>query len=329
MAHRKLGIVGFASNSGLGTLSREFHDNLKPSRTLLISTKYAEFPERFPGARRGMTRENIEWLLNGCDVVMVFETPGDWDIFRIARKMGKKTILMPMYECMPSVFPALPDLVLCPSKLDYKIFSRELKERCLVKYLPVPVNRKRVQYLRRKKAMIFEHHAGHGGLLGRNGTYELLAAAPMLKSGAKIVIYSQRRIDFDHPKVEIRVGNFKEYWDIWGSGDVFVFPHKFDGLSLPIQEALSNGMPVISTAIEPFSAWLPQDWLIPGSEHTEMRVFQRQVEVAVVDPQRIAAMIDEWYGRDIRKDSEIANKLAEQIEWPKLKDRYVSIINAL
>ncbi len=326
---RRLGILAFASNSGLGTLSREFHDNLKPAKTLLIPTRYAEFPERFPGSRRGLEQENIDWLLSGIDVLLAFETPSDWNIFAMARKRGVKTILMPMYECMPSPLPAWPDMLLCPSTLDLKIFRHEAVDKCRVKHLPVPVNRQRLPFQPRRYARVFEHHAGHGGLLSRNGTYELLAAVPMLKSDARIVIYSQRKLDFEHPKVEIRVGNFQEYWDIWGHGDVFVFPHKFDGLSLPIQEALSSGMPVLSTGMEPFSGWLPQDWMIRADEHTEMRVFQRMVDVAVVDPHRIAEMIDGWYGKDIRGDSVMANKLAEALDWKALKPRYQQILNTI
>ena len=327
---RRLGILGFASNSGLGTLSREFHDHLKPARTLLVPTKYSEFSERFPDARRGMTKENIEWLLEGIDVLLTFETPGGfWELYQMAHKRGVKTVLMPMYECMPLPIPVLPDMILCPSKLDYKIFRREMKDKCRVEHLPVPVNRKRVEFRQRLIAKIFEHHAGHGGLLGRNGTYELLAAVPMLKSDAKIIIYSQRALDFQHPKVEIRVGNFKEYWDIWGHGDVFVFPHKFDGLSLPIQEALSSGMPILSTGMEPFMEMLPYEWMIQSDEQTQMRVFQRMIDVSIVAPPRIAEMIDGWYDRDIREDSLKADRIAAALDWKVLKGRYEAIFNAI
>lgn len=330
MSARRLGILGFASNSGLGTLSREFFVHLKPERTLLVPTKYQEFPDRFPGARRGLTAENIDWLFGGIDTLLTFETPGgEWSIYQMARKRGVKTILIPMYECAPSPLPVIPDTVLCPSKLDLRIFRQELRGKCDVEYLPIPVNRDRIPFRARHRAEVFEHHAGHGGLLGRNGTYELLAAAPMLKSKAKILIYSQRKLDFEHPNVEVRVGNFEDYWNIWGGGDVFVFPHKFDGLSLPIQEALSSGMPVLSTAIEPFLGWLPQDWMIDAGEHTQMRVFQRSVDVAVIDPAQIAAKIDEWYGKDIRGDSSKANKLAQALDWQVLKKKYRDLINSL
>lgn len=326
---RRLGMIGFASNSGLGTLSREFHDHLKPARTLLCPTKYSEFPERFPGARRGLSNQNIEWLLSGIDVLIAFETPDDWLIFAKAKKRGIKTILMPMYECTPKPLPEVPDLILCPSGLDYEVFEKEFSGGCRVEYLPVPVNRERIPFSPRRRARVFEHHAGHGGLIGRNGTTELLAAAPLLKSEAKIVIYTQRKIECADPNVEIRVGNFKEYWDIWGHGDVFVFPHRFDGLSLPIQEALSSGMPVLSTDMDPFRGWLPAEWMIPKEEEIRLKLYQRVIDVAILKPERIAETIDAWYDRDITADSEMADSLAASLDWRRLESAYVSLINSV
>ena len=324
----RIGIIGFASNSGLGTLSWEFARHLLPERVLLAKTRYAEFPHRFPKSRRGLTAENVEWLLSGIDVLLMFETPGgDWDVLRLAKKRGVRTVMIPMFECMPVPWPALPDLVICPSKLDLKIFRDELS--CKVLYVPVPVDRERVRFHQRSRALVFEHHAGHGGLYGRNGTHELLAAVPMLKSDARILIYTQRAIEFSHPKVEVRVGNYEHYWELWGKGDVFVFPHKFDGLSLPIQEALSSGMPVLSTAIAPFVGWLPNEWMFPAVERTEMRVFQRFVDVAVVDPADVARKIDEWHDRDITADSALANRLAAKLDWRRLLDEYLKILSQL
>lgn len=325
-------MIGFPTNSGLGTLTREFLDNFEFSKVLLIENgKYQSFPERFPNARisRKFTQEDVDWLLEGIDVLITFETPIEWNIFGIARKRGVKTILMPMYECEKYPLPTYPTMILCPSRLDYRIFRAEAKDKSEVAYLPVPVNRDRVKYRQRSEARIFQHNAGHGGLVGRNGTTELLAAIPMLKSDAKIIIYSQKRIDFVHPKVEIRVGNFENYWDIWGDGDVFVFPHKFDGLSLPIQEALSSGMPILSTQIYPFTTWLPKEWFFPATEFMKLRVWDRFVEVAVIQPADIAKMIDDWYGKNISQESQRANQLAAELDWSILKEKYINLFKSL
>ena len=317
-ANLRIGIIGFPHNSGLGTMTMEFCRYFPGTKALLIDNgRYKSFPDRFPGARlsQRFTKDDLDWLLCDIDLLVTFETPIEWRAFAMAAARGIKTVLIPMYECMPQRWPALPDLILCPSRLDYTIFHAEFNKLCKVEYLQWPVNREKVPFNPRKTAKVFEHHAGHGGLVGRNGTAELLAAIPMLKSDAQIVIYSQREMHYTHPKLTLRVGNYANYWDIWGSGDVFVFPHKFDGLSLPVQEALSNGMPVLSTEIPPFIGWLPQDWFFGAAELLQAKVFDRMVDIALPDPAVIAAKIDAWYGTDISEASRVANKLAAAIDW--------------
>jgi len=325
----KIGLLGFASNSGLGTLTREFFDNLPIEKTLIIPSKYQDFPDRFPAARIGLTQENVDWFLDGIDVLLSFETPKEWAIFQLARKRGVKTVLMPMYECMPQPLPVVPTAVLCPSLLDQRIFSSELRGKCIVQHIPVPVNRNRVKYRQRSTANVFEFHGGHGGLYGRNGLTDLLAAIPMVQSDAKFLIYSQKQLAFEHPKVEVRVGNYEDYWDIWGEGDVFIFPHRFDGLSLPIQEALSSGMPVLATAFYPFTKMLPMDWLFQPEESTKLRVFQREIDVFFPSPTEIATKIDEWAGTKIAADSAHADDIAEKISWDNLRKSYLDFFETV
>lgn len=324
----KIGLIARCDNSGLGTMSWEFYNNLPISRVLVYDTKrYASFPARFPGARvtTKITQDDLDWLMTDIDILITIETPYEWNIYLQARKRGIKTVLIPMYECEPKPLPALPDMIVCPSKLDFDIFNREIGGQRRVIMIPTPVNRQRLPFKLRKRARVFQHNAGHGGLVGRNGTTELLAAIPMLKSDAKVVIYSQKKIDFIHPKVDIRIGNFENYWSLWrGESDVFIFPHKYDGLSLPVQEALSVGMPVLSTSIYPFSMWLPQNWFFDAQETMNLRVFSRMIDVAVIQPDAIARKIDEWYDMDISQESIRAGKLAEAISWDNLKHKYLT-----
>lgn len=319
----KIGAIGWATNQGLGTLTLEFNNHLNFSKLLLVTNRYQSFPERFPGSRTGLTAENIDWLLDGIDVLLTFETPTEWSVFPMARKRGVKTVLIPMYECAPSPLPFLPDLIICPSALDYDTF-KGLETKVI--QLPIPVNRSKIPFRQRDRAKVFQFNGGHGGLIGRNGLAELLAAVPLLKSEAKIVINTQAHLNFVHPKVHVRVGNVEHYQDLWGAGDVFVFPHKFDGLSLPIQEALSNGMPVLSTEMYPFTEWLPKDWFIPADESIKLNVFRRDIDVAIVNPASIARAIDSWYDRDISAESLTADSIAKELDWKVLNHRYLEAL---
>lgn len=321
----KLGFIARADNSGLGTMSWEFSRHLPFEKILVVKNGvYAIFTERFPRARvvhkDRIEKEDIDWLLDGITHLLAIETPYDYEIFRLARQKCIRTVLIPMYECMGETLPVNPDLFLCPSTLDFKLMPRPKK------YLPVPVDRSRLPFRQRRHAKVFLHSVGHGGIMGRNGTSELLAAIPMVKSDVKFIIRSQKAFDYSHPKVELRVGNFENYWDLWSEGDVFVFPHKFDGLSLPIQEALSVGMPVLSTAMFPFLGWMPEHWFIPAIEIVQAKPALRMIDYALVEPEQIAKKIDEFANTDITEASRTADELAKALDWKVLKERYLQVI---
>lgn len=326
-------MIARADNSGLGTLSRMFFDNLSIHKVLIVKNgAYQFFPERFPNfpiTDRSIESDKLDWLLNDIDILLTFETSYEPKVFQRAKKKNIKTFLMPMYECTSDLrVLGVPDVLLCPSRLDLQFYQ---KYRAITKlvYLPVPVDTEKIVKRNIKSAKIFLHNAGHGGLASRNGTNELLAAIPMIKSDVKVVINSQRNINFNHPKAEIRVGNILNYWDMWKYGDVFVFPHKFDGLSLPVQEALAAGMPVLSTAIFPFTSWLPTEWFFEPSDVIQVRVSGTVVEhidYAVVDPATIAQKIDDFVNQDIHIESRKAFKLANEISWSKLKSKYLNIL---
>lgn len=119
---------------------------------------------------------------------------------------------------------------------------------------------------------MFVHNAGHGGLGGRNGTLEIIEAMRFVRSKIKLIINSQVPFKCDDPRVEVRVKDYENYWDLWGEGDVFLFPEKFNGLSLPIQETMASGMAIMSTNRYPFNAYLPRELLIPVERYTQEHI---------------------------------------------------------
>lgn len=317
----RVGSIIRGDNSGLGTLAREFWDNGIINKALIYPNHvYRIFPERFPGARvSDLNSKDIDWLLEDIDLLYILETPFDWSVIPKARKKGIKTVLMPMHECLPENMPYVPDDFHFVSKLEEELGFKGFS-------LPIPVNTERVKWRERTTARVFIHNAGHGGLNGRNGTAELIEALKYTKSDFKLIIRSQSHdLEVSDPRVEVRFMNAENYWDLWKEGDVFIFPERFNGLSLPLQEALASGMLVMSTDRYPMNTWLPKDPLIPVKEYrTEM--ISRRVNAAVVDPQDIAKTIDAWVDRDIRAYSHLGRKWAEENSWQKLKPKYDSCL---
>lgn len=310
----RVGSIVLSTDQGLGVLAKSFYDNGIVSEVYVQphssrENHYEWYPKRV---------KTMEELLEKIDVLLLFETAFDWRIIPKARKKGIKTVLMPMYECSPFPQPYETDLIICPSLLDLDYYCDKNAY-----FLPVPVN---VPWKERNKALTFVHNAGNGGLGGRNGTNELIEALPYIEKPVKIIINSQvplRKIT--DPRVTVNIGT-QPYDTIFNEGDVFIFPEKFNGLSLPLQEAYASGMLVMCGDRHPMNSWLPNEPLIPVSKYVQERITNRKFSSAVFDPKTIARTIDAWYGKDITKFSHMGREWAKKTSWNVLKKEYLELL---
>lgn len=321
----RVGTLCYDTVQGLGLLAKSFYDN--GIVTDVMTVPHGRRPSQgwYPGAPCFCGFASACRFAQQMDVMLFFETPFCWDLFTFCRERRIVTILMPMHECMPARWPAKPDFILAPSQLEAEIYEDAT-------YIPVPVD---VPWRERKRASVFVHNAGNGGLRGRNGTVELLKAIPRVKSpDVRFIIRSQdpatlssvRHLCRDY-RVRLEEGTVP-FEELWQEGDAFIFPEKFNGLSLPIQEAHAAGMLVMSSNRFPMNRWLPTEPLIPVRAYNTARVSGRYApfQEAVIDPQDIAAKVDEWYGQDITTFNSLGKKYAEQHSWQALKPLYLAYL---
>jgi hypothetical protein len=306
----KVGAVVLATEQGLGYLAKDFFDNGIVDYVHIV--KHSTRVNHYEWYPHNLSEEE---LLNKSDILLFFETPFNWKLIPRARELGKKTILMPMYECTHYPFPYEPDDVWCPSLLDLDYFKDKNS-----KLVQIPVN---VEWNLRETAKVFVHNAGNGGLGGRNGTKELLQAMDYVKSPIKLIVRSQVPIEQKKDdRIEYRIGTFS---DIWSEGDVFIFPEKFNGLSLPLQEAFASGMLIMAGDRYPINTWLPKEPLIPVEKYTTEKIFQ-EFKVAQYNPQEIAKCIDAWYNKDITNYSLLGKKFNNENKWQTLKEKYINLM---
>lgn len=330
----RVGTICYATDSGLGILARSFHAHGVVTDVMVI--RHGRHPTNgswYPNApqitdlRNPKQRQAMREFCTSLDVLLAFETPFDWTLFDHCREKGVKTALMVMYECEQVSLPATPDLILCPSMLDKQYYPQGV-------FLPVPVE---VEWKQRTRAEVFVHNSGHGGLKGRNGTEELLQSIRHVKSPAQFLIRGQKAgpmlsLVADRELLRdkrIRVAcETLPYEQLWAEGDVFVFPEKFNGLSLPLQEARAAGMLVMCGDRFPMNTWLPNAPLIPVSGYRKNKIGPpyNTFDEALFDPKAIAATIDAWYGRDITAYSESGREWASLNSWNALKPRYISAL---
>ena len=331
----RLGLVARCDDSGLGSLSQDFFKWLEPEKVLTVYGRYNNHPERFPNAiicNQGMPNlKQIKDFLKDIDILLTFETPYNWNLISEAKKKGIKTVIIPNYEWTTANPSVEPDLWLCPSKLDYKIYSEEGKNAI---YLPIPIDRTRIPFKLRKVAKTFIFNNGHGGSIGRNSAREMVEALARIPegTGAKFIVRSQVQLDamLTMPHTTFKFGEAKKE-ELFDEGDIFVFPHKFDGLSLPIQEAIAAGMPVITTDFFPFNEMLPKELLFPFDDKARAKLDEdtRTIDIHLIYPRDLADKISEFVGKDITALSMKMNELAESYSWFTLKDKYLETLNNL
>jgi hypothetical protein len=309
-----VGSIVLATDQGLGYLAKSFFDHgiinyvlIRPHSSRINHWEW--YPREFVVHSR-------EELIEKCDSFLFFEEVFEWKIIPEAREKGKKTALMPMYECTRYPLPYVPDLILSPSAIDSQYYPDS--QRCTV-----PVD---VPWKLRTEAKVFVHNAGNGGIGGRNGTRELIQAIPLIKAPIKLIIRSQQPLPLiDDPRVEVQIGTVPEA-ELWSTGDVFIFPEKFNGLSLPLQEAFASGMVVMAGDRFPVNEWLPKEILIPVDSYKKERI-AIEFDSAQYTAQAIASTIDAWYGRDITELSHKGKEFGEQNSWHNLKEKYAEALS--
>lgn len=314
-------------NSGLGTLSWEFARHLKPHKVLLVENHvHATFPERYADFDTcRAVREIPDDFLDDIDVLLTFETFYDWGVIKRCRERGIKTVLYTMYEMTPDPIPLHPDLYLCPSTLDFDVMPDPKV------YLPVPVATDRLRWRERTTAKTFVHTASHGGVSGRKGTQLLLDAMEDVESDIDIHIYSWKPFTCADPRVKIKVVNFKNYWQAWREGDVLIYPQDYNGICLPVVEAMASGLAVISTDIYPFNEFLPKELLFghDGLYKTRAAPQLLETEAAKMNPKKIANKIDEYANRPIQEFSNYGRTWANKNNWDTLLPRYQAVLEGI
>lgn len=330
-----IGSIGYACHSGLGHLLKDFYDHGIIQKVLLVRhPNYPNHPEWY-GREHSYDRGSYRRFLDGLDALLLFENAFLWDVVKYARIRGIKIILQPNYEYTPFPIPVKPDLVMCPSLLDQDYYKDDY-QTC---HLPTPVNLKANPWKHRQTARVFVHNAGHGGRGFRNGTEEILQSIPLIKSDIRLIIRGQpeepriRKLlkqcrTLTDPRVTVVSKEVATLEELWRDGDVSLDAQKYNGQSLPLQEAFASGMLVMSTDRYPMNTWLPVEPLIRPKMYVDDRIavtFKR----AVVTPDAIAEKVDSWYGKDISAFSLDGEQYGKDNCWEMMKPVYLKVLESV
>lgn len=355
----RVGTVCYAHNRGLGYLAKAFYDHGLVTDVFVI--RHPNIPHRedwYPGKpRTPIGRPDVAALKAFCaeqDVMFFWETPFVWELVEHCCDVGVKTVLSPMYECFPKAHHHPFDLYVCPSLLDMEYFAEGgtfaggtrpdwfgtqgvYHDGCFggqALFLPIPVEQ---PWKLRTEARHFVHNGGYLGMRGREGTTLLIDALKYVKSDLKLTIRVQENVKepwLSRAKSNPRVTYVAEtvpYEELYATADVAVAPQKFNGCSLPLQEAFASGLCVCSTDRFPMNTWLPRGPLIPvaGYQRAAIGGAYLEFDEAQLDPRAIAATLDRLYGTCIESYSLEGRRWAEANSWAVLGPQYREALERL
>lgn len=354
----KLGLFGARmDNTGLGVQTHGYYQNLKPTKTVVVDiSKFngnQQYPERYGNAPIGTVYfvvgfpqdSDVDEFLEGLDVVLIGESAYNPYLYTRARELGVKTAVAYNYEFFDwfDGTTPLPDMFIAPSRWHYNDVQKLCDERGLTHtYLHCPVDREKLPPRKIQEAKTFLHVAGKSAAHDRNGTKTVIDASLFLKTNAKIIVHFQGEQGLAHQatssiqdyrdhaskigayNIEIAQGEYPNYEDIYKDADVLLLPRRYGGNCLPLNEALSVGMPAIMTDIEPNRGFLPADWLIPATKVGEFTP-RTQVDIYGATPQDLADKID-WFASmsedEMLEQNLKAGALARSISWETMAPQY-------
>lgn len=318
---------------------------------------YHSYPERYPNAQivNGFPTPNeIDQFIEGLDCIFFAESPYNNYLIEAAQAKGIKIVNQYNYEFLDYLehpeYP-VPDMLIAPSKWNYDViedFARQNNVRHA--YVHCPVNRDDLPYRVIKRARTFLHMAGKPAAHDRNGTLSVIEASKYIKSDIKIIIHFQGEQGLRHQlthttqdykdyaikngnpaKLDIKVFEYSNYQDVYSLGDVLVLPRRYGGNCLPMNEAVSCGMPVIMSDISPNNQFLPSNWLVTAMKIDKFTP-RMPVDIYGVSAIELAAKIDEFANMNESQmyfENLTADKLAQGIDWRKMQHEYRILLEGL
>lgn len=292
---------------GLASITQELHRHLQPERTLLLDLgdrgrgdctpddyTYGDvYRSEWMG---GLSSRAVDWVCDpGCEVLVAVETFYDDRVLTLARQRGMRVVLYAMPELAPWATTALTRLAPSAPRPELLIptgWRRETLPEAQV--LPWPVARDRLPYRQRDEVRHLFHVTG-AAMRDRAGTDLLLAALPNVVEPCRLTIRSERPINvLPGGAVDVTVVNdrVENYWQsVPDDVDLLVAPRRYGGLSLPLQECASRGIPAVTLATDPY-AGLPFIHTLSTTTSQDVRMKGGTVPVYSADPRALANLID-------------------------------------
>lgn len=336
----KLGLVGWASDTGVGMELRDASLHLPAEEAFILKHPNRPFSGRidlpipsFVSEGWEPVREMERWLGDvKPDTILTWETPGDWRFPDLWKSKGIRWVSVIHYDWFD---PA--------HKYDYQkadLISPNLQCRDGLRgiyglestVLPIPVALERLPFKERRYAHRFVTVYGQGGPFDRRSIREIVEAWRGMFMAFPLTIRAQKQpTEFTGKCPEIislDLKNYEKTSHLYEEQDIAVLPSKFEGVGLSLLEAQALGLPTITTDFEPMKTLAP-DLLVKSSPSSVEIMVGHKIPAAYPLVKDLCRVVEEISGKDIRDLSRIARKrIEDHYSWTVLKDRWIDYLQA-
>lgn len=329
----KVGLVGWNTASGLGSVNRDIATHFPVARWLAprhpAFTTLGPPPGSVPidHVNLNLGPNELRSWLRGLDWVLFVELPYFPSLVGCARELGIQVACVPMWEYLDISLEwvRMCDLMICPNRFSYELLS-QWKSRFgygwEIAHVPWPIDASRFRYRPRKRCERFLFLNGTGGGPARNagGTetpyrrkgLDVVIETARLLPQAEFVVSSQVEIDTPLPRNVRSHHPAEDNASLYDLGDVCVQPSRWEGLGLQLLECQAAGLPLITTDAPPMNEYQPLR-AVPARECELVTVYlQRVVTSHNVAAEDLAAVLEPLWGADISEASRRARSFIEE-----------------
>ena len=340
MGVRKLAVVGWATDSGVG---RELTDAIRhlpiAAAFVLRNPAKATRHDQLKGVPhqlsvgRGVERQMQRFLnVHKPSAVLTWEVPGSWAFPDIWKQKGIRWLhvvhwdwFAPNYLHLWKSAQLIAPNAVCQQALSELGLSSTL--------LPIPVDTSKLPFISRTEARRFGSVYGYGGSGSRRGLEEIVNAWRKLEACSVVpplVIRAQQTpseaILTGIEGVHLEVGNLGDPAMLYSGVDIAIQISRFEGVGLSLLEAQSCGVPVVTVDGEPMRSLAPD--LMVSVERTEaVSIMGKTVTSYIASVTSLFERVRDLYGRDIVDLSQAARRRVERCySWDVLRPLWLEFL---
>jgi glycosyltransferase involved in cell wall biosynthesis len=328
---KNVALLSYCCDTGVGIAGIDFYSHLPFARWIVVPHRTFGITARRLDSKcyvldRNPEPTTLKDSLANITTLFCIERGYYPGLFRLARQMGIRIVLMPNAEWFDPDDPemALIDTFIAPTRVCFDMLvAQAFGNR--TEYIPHPIDVDRFRFQLREKAETFLHCRGWGGYKDRKGTDIVLSAAALCPA-IQFVIRYQKPLNDDLTDNVVTYPATVEPEDQYEKGDICIQPSRWEGVGLQILEAMACGLPTLVPNAPPMNEYQSDLSLCVTAHPCSVTIGKKQWTQWEMDPQYLARSIKQLHNQPIGEMSKQARASVETRSWSALKHVYMTIL---